>query len=125
MVPGLVSEKAFGVLHLTVKQRPGETRMTLQIRLTAGWYARYERAGILESTCCVAVSRSTKEEFHEFYKIPDDSDIEVIHNGCDARVFRPPNKDHEKEQLAHERIRKEYGCADEEALNYDQKHRRR
>ena len=37
------------------------------------------------------------------------------------RVFRPPNKDHEKEQLAHERIRKEYGCADEEALNYDPK----
>ena len=69
----------------------------------------------------MAVSRSTKEEFHEFYKIPDDSDIEVIHNGCDARVFRPPNKDHEKEQLAHERIRKEYGCADEEALNYDPK----
>ena len=31
------------------------------------------------------------------------------------------NKDHEKEQLAHERIRKEYGCADEEALNYDPK----
>ena len=57
-----------------------------------------------------AVSCSTKEEFHEFYKIPDDSDIEVVHNGCDARVFRPPNKDHEGEQLAHERIRKEYGC---------------
>ena len=93
----------------------------LAIRLTAGWYARYERAGVLESTCCVAVSRSTKEEFHEFYKVPDDSDIEVVHNGCDARVFRPPNKDHEGEQLAHERIRKEYGCADEEALNYDPK----
>ena len=62
-----------------------------------------------------------EEEFHEFYKIPDDSDIEVVHNGCDARVFRPPNKDHEGEQLAHERIRKEYGCADEEALNYDPK----
>ena len=68
------------------------------------------------------VSRSTKEEFHEFYKTHrDDSDIEVVHNGCDARVFRPPNKDHEGEQLAHERIRKEYGCADEEALNYDPK----
>ena len=40
----------------------------------------------------------------------DDSDIEVVHNGCDARVFRPPNKDHEGEQLAHERIRKEYVC---------------
>ena len=64
----------------------------LAIRLTAGWYARYERAGVLESTCCVAVSRSTKEEFHEFYKIPDDSDIEVVHNGCDARVFRPPKQ---------------------------------
>ena len=33
----------------------------LAIRLTAKWYARYERAGVLESTCCVAVSRSTKE----------------------------------------------------------------
>ena len=33
----------------------------LAIRLTAGWYARYERAGVLESTCCVAVSRSTKK----------------------------------------------------------------
>lgn len=91
----------------------------LAIRLTAGWYARYERAGVLESTCSIAVSRSTKEEFHEFYKIPEDADIEVVHNGCDARVFRPPNKDHEAEQLAHEQIRKEYDCADEEALNYD------
>ena len=60
-----------------------------------------------------ACSRSTKEEFHEFYKIQEDSDIAVIHNGCDDRVFRPPNKDVEGEQLAHERIRKEYGCADE------------
>ena len=80
------------------------------------------RASLVSSNQrAVAVSRSTKEEFHEFYKIPDDSDIEVVHNGCDARVFRPPNKDHEGEQLAHERIRKEYGCADEEALNYDPK----
>ena len=93
----------------------------LAIRLTAGWYARYERAGILESTCCVAVSCSTKEEFLEFYKIPEDSDIEVVHNGCDARVFRPPDRDSEREQLAHERLRKEYGCADEEAMNYDPK----
>ena len=36
--------------------------------------------------------RSTKEEFHEFYKIPDDSDIEVVHNGCDARVSDHPTR---------------------------------
>ena len=65
--------------------------------------------------------RSTLEEFHEFYKIPDESDIEVIHYGCDQRVFRPPDKDNESEQLSHERIRKAYDCADEEALSYGAK----
>ena len=86
MALGLVSEKVFDEYALNREAATWRNPNDLAIRLTAGWYARYERAGILESTCCVAVSRSTKQEFHEFYKIPDDSDIEVIHNGCDARL---------------------------------------
>ena len=78
----LVSEKVFVEPNaLNREAATWRNRTTSKIRLAAGWYARYERAGVLESTCCVAVSSFNEEEFHEFYKIPDDSDIEVVHNG--------------------------------------------
>ena len=38
--------------------------------------------------------------------------------GCDHKVFRPPNNDDESEQLLHEKIRTDYSCGDEPALNY-------
>ena len=90
----------------------------LAILTTAGWYSKYERAGILESSICVANSQSTLKEFHRWYKPDENFDCEVILWGCDHKVFRPPNIDDEAEQLEHERIRQLYGCGDEESLNY-------
>ena len=90
----------------------------LAILMTAGWYSKYERAGILESSICVANSQSTLKEFQRWYKPDDNFDCEVILWGCDHKVFRPPNIDDEAEQLEHERIRQLYGCGDEESLNY-------
>jgi len=90
----------------------------LAILTTAGWYSRYERAGILESSICVANSQSTLKEFKNWYKPDENFDCEVILWGCDHKVFRPPNNDDEAEQLEHERIRKQYDCGDESSLNY-------
>ena len=93
----------------------------LAILTTAGWYSKYERAGVLESSICVANSQSTLKEFQRWYKPDENFDCEVILWGCDHKVFRPPNIDDEAEQLEHERIRYLYGCADEESLNYSAK----
>ena len=93
----------------------------LAILTTAGWYSKYERAGVLESSICVANSQSTLKEFQRWYKPDENFDCEVILWGCDHKVFRPPNIDDEAEQLEHERIRQLYGCADEESLNYSAK----
>ena len=90
----------------------------LAILTTAGWYSRYERAGVLESSICVANSQSTLKEFKNWYKPDENFDCEVILWGCDHKVFRPPNNDDEAEQLEHERIRKQYDCGDEASLNY-------
>ena len=90
----------------------------LAILLTAGWYSRYERAGVLESSICVANSNSTLKEFQRWYRPKDDFDCEVILWGCDHKVFRPCNVDLESEQLEHERIRTMYGCGDEAALSH-------
>ena len=90
----------------------------LAILTTAGWYSKYERAGILESSICVANSQSTLKEFKRWYRPNDDFDCEVILWGCDHKVFRPPNIDDESEQLEHERIRNKYNCGDEASLNY-------
>ena len=93
----------------------------LAILTTAGWYSKYERAGVLESSICVANSQSTLKEFQRWYKPDENFDCEVILWGCDHKVFRPPNIDDEAEQLEHERIRHLYGCADEESLYYSAK----
>ena len=90
----------------------------LAILTTAGWYSRYERAGILESSICVSNSQSTLKEFKTWYRPDENFDCEVILWGCDHKVFRPPNIDDESEQLEHERIREQYGCGDEQALSY-------
>jgi glycosyltransferase involved in cell wall biosynthesis len=90
----------------------------LAILTTAGWYSRYERAGILESSICVSNSQSTLKEFKQWYRPDENFDCEVILWGCDHKVFRPPNTDAEAEQLEHERIRTQYDCGDEEALSY-------
>ena len=91
----------------------------LAIRLTAKWYARYERAGILESSISVANSQSTLQEFSNWYCKNQKINAEVVLWGCDHKVFRPPNIDDEDEQLAHEKLRQKYHCGDELALNHD------
>ena len=90
----------------------------LAIRLTGKYYSKYERAGILESSVCVANSKSTLSEFEEWYDPSKDFRCEVVLWGCDHKVFRPPNQDDEEEQLSHEKLRKNYDCDDELALSY-------
>ncbi len=90
----------------------------LAILLTGGYYSKFERAGVLESSICVANSNSTLKEFKRWYNPNDDFDCEVVLWGCDHKVFRPPNIDDEAEQLLHEKIRLMYDCGDEPALNY-------
>lgn len=90
----------------------------LAIRLTGKYYSKYERAGILESSVCVANSKSTLSEFENWYEPSKDFRCEVVLWGCDHKVFRPPNQDDEEEQLSHEALRKNYDCDDELALSY-------
>ena len=90
----------------------------LAISMTAKYYSKYERAGITNSSICVANSQSTLSEFKKWYDPDENFDCEVVLWGCDHKVFRPPNNDNEAEQLEHERIRSEYGCDDEDALSY-------
>ena len=90
----------------------------LAIRLTAKYYSKYERAGILESSICVSNSESTLSEFKNWYEPSKDFRCEVVLWGCDHKVFRPPNQDDEDEQLSHENLRKNYDCDDELALSY-------
>ncbi len=90
----------------------------LAIRLTAKYYSKFERAGILESSICVSNSNSTLSEFENWYQPSEDFSCKVVLWGCDHKVFRPPNQDDEEEQLNHEKIRSNYDCGDELALNY-------
>ena len=90
----------------------------LAIRLTAKYYSKFERAGILESSICVSNSNSTLSEFENWYQPSKDFSCEIVLWGCDHKVFRPPNQDDEEEQLNHEKIRSSYDCDDEFALNY-------
>ena len=90
----------------------------LAIRLTAKWYSRYEKAGLLNTSISVANSQSTLKEFAEWYAPEKQYNAKVILWGCDHKVFRPANMDDEEEQLAHEKIRHQYNCDDEEALSH-------
>tara|TARA_B100000963_G_scaffold127416_2_gene111236 strand:- start:455 stop:1780 length:1326 start_codon:yes stop_codon:yes gene_type:complete len=90
----------------------------LAIWLTAKWYARYEKAGLLNSSVSVANSHSTLREFNQWYAPGEQYNAQVVLWGCDHKVFRPANIDDEEEQLAHEKIRHRYGCDDEQALNH-------
>lgn len=90
----------------------------LAIRLTAKYYSKFERAGILESSISVANSQSTLSEFKNWYQPAVDFNCDVVLWGCDHKVFRPPNQDDEEEQLSHEKIRTTYDCGDELALSH-------
>ena len=91
----------------------------LAIRLGAKWYARYEKAGLLNSSISIANSTSTLEEFRKWYAPSEEYNAKVILWGCDHKVFRPANTDNEEEQLAHEKLRQLYRCGDEKALSHD------
>ena len=91
----------------------------LAIRLGAKWYARYEKAGLLNSSISVANSESTLQEFSNWYAPAADYNAKVVLWGCDHKVFRPANIDDEEEQLAHERLRQQYDCDDEKALSHE------
>lgn len=88
----------------------------LAILLTGGYYAKYEQAGVEHSSVSVAISQSTRREFEQWYKPPEDWVCETVLYGVDHKVFRPMNHDHEEEQLAYEALRKSYDAADEAAL---------
>ncbi len=103
--------------------KPGESATWLNpndlaIRLTAKWYSRYEKAGLLNTSISVANSQSTLKEFAEWYAPGEQYNAKVILWGCDHKVFRPANMDDEEEQLAHEKIRHQYNCDDEKALSH-------
>ena len=61
----------------------------LAILLTAGHYAKYERAAVNGSDVCVANSHATKEDFLERYSPTADWNCQVIHWGVDTEMFHP------------------------------------
>ena len=73
----------------------------LAILLTAGHYAKFERAAINGSDICVANSHATKEDFLERYSPPADWKCQVIHWGVDTEMFHPSGepKDTETNQI--------------------------
>jgi len=73
----------------------------LAILLTAGHYAKYERAAVNGSDVCVANSHATKEDFLERYSPPADWNCQVIHWGVDTEMFHPSGeaKDTETNQI--------------------------
>ena len=106
-------------MRLAAKHREAATWKNpndLAILTTGGYYARYERAGMLESSVSVAISESTKKEFQRWYKPAPGWRCETILYGVDHLVFRPLNCDQEEEMLAHEELRRRYGADDEDAL---------
>ena len=73
----------------------------LAILLTAGHYAKYERAAVNGSDVCVANSHATKEDFLQRYSPPADWNCQVIHWGVDTEMFHPSGepKDAEMNQI--------------------------
>ena len=73
----------------------------LAILLTAGHYAKYERAAVNGSDVCVANSHATKEDFLERYSPTADWNCQVIHWGVDTEMFHPSGeaKDTETNQI--------------------------
>ena len=73
----------------------------LAILLSAGHYAKFERAAVNGSDICVANSYATKDDFLERYSPPADWNCQVIHWGVDTEMFHPSgdSKDTEINQI--------------------------
>lgn len=69
----------------------------LAILLSAGHYAKYERAALSGSDVCVANSHATKADFEDRYAPPADWNCEVIHWGVDTEMFHPSDEPRETE----------------------------
>ena len=69
----------------------------LAILLSAGYYAKFERAALTGSDICVANSNATKEDFLERYSPPAEWNCEVIHWGVDTDMFYPSDSAKETE----------------------------
>ena len=73
----------------------------LAILLSAGHYAKFERAAVNGSDICVANSHATKDDFLERYSPPAEWNCQVIHWGVDTEMFHPSGepKDTEINQI--------------------------
>ena len=88
----------------------------LAILLTAGHYARFEKAAIQGSKVCVANSMATKEDFAMRYGPPEDWDCEVVHWGVDTDMFVPINLNDLESVKQRASIRLKYGVDDSSNL---------
>ncbi len=85
----------------------------LAILLTAGRYARFERAAIHESSICVANSHATKADFEERYGPPESWSCEVIHWGVDTSMFHPIDREAADQLVEHNENRLRYGVSED------------
>ena len=69
----------------------------LAILLSAGHYAKFERAALAGSDICVANSEATKSDFLDRYSPSSDWNCEVIHWGVDTEMFYPSDEARESE----------------------------
>jgi glycosyltransferase involved in cell wall biosynthesis len=85
----------------------------LAILLTAGRYARFERAAIHESSICVANSHATKADFEERYGPPESWSCEVIHWGVDTSMFHPIDSEAADQLVEYNENRLRYGASED------------
>lgn len=104
-------------LRIAAKQKEAAVWLNpndMAILISAGHYAKYERAALSGSNICVANSLATKLDFQDRYSPPSEWHCEVIHWGVDTEMFHPdesPSETTTQKLLAVGRLaaRKGYG----------------
>jgi glycosyltransferase involved in cell wall biosynthesis len=91
----------------------------LSILLSAGYYARFERAAVRGSDVCVANSEATLADFRSRYSPPQPWDAEAVLWGVDTEMFTPLDATDDAALEAHRAVRAEYGDPDAAALAGD------
>jgi glycosyltransferase involved in cell wall biosynthesis len=78
------------------KQKPSEANHTVRLNanekflVSFNWFLRFFEEGMLKGQAkIIAVSDFTKKELTNYYKIPENRKIRVIHNGVDTNKFKP------------------------------------